>query len=301
MRRAAASLLFLLALAACSGEADFSDSMPTPVVLSAEEYQADILSLDRLIFAAGAIDEARRAAMGDQFEKLAARVKKGSDSKFLLLESLELRAVAAHARLADGPRALLGVQQNWIRLRNNLFDDRAWFARSAADLASVVTETEARGSSATSGGQAPSPVPDPALGQAAAPPVHPVTALHSNPLEGRWRLAELYGNGKRMHDAELSAAIWTFDEGLLSMEAAGAATHYSYSEVHDEGGNALHVRESDSPSNRPPADGWMIYTLEGNRLRVAFFDGLGERPAGFERTDGKSEPMLTVAILERGP
>ena len=85
------------------------------------------------------------------------------------------------------------------------------------------------------------------------------------------------------------------------MGSAAGSSHYSYSEVHDERGSALRVRESDTPSNRPPADGWMLYALEGDRLRVAFFDGLGERPDGFVRTDGKIEPMLTVAVLERAP
>jgi uncharacterized protein (TIGR03067 family) len=291
MRRGAAWLLLLLALAACSGEADFSDSMPAPVVLSAEKYQSEILLLDRLVFTPGPVDDARRKTMGDEFEKLGLKIKEGSDSKFLLLESLELRALAGHARRAEEGRAMTGLQQNWMRIRSNVFDDRAWFARSAADLAPAAEMTQTTASVAPEVTKA---TPEPAHSEGAI-------VLHTNPLEGRWRVRELYGNGKRMHDAELSPSVWTLDEGLLSMESGGASSHYSYSEVHDERGAALHVRESDSPSNRPPADGWMIYALEGNQLQVAFFDGLGERPDGFVRKDGKTEPMLTLAILDRVP
>jgi hypothetical protein len=287
MRRALAVLLLSLAVAACSGEADFSDSMPAPVILSAEKYQPQIEALDRLAFTAGDVDDARRKAMGDAFEELAGKVREGSDSKFLLLESLELRALAGHARRAEAGRGMQAVQENWMRIRNNLFDDRAWFARSAADLAPVPAATE----SAAAATQTEAPVTA----------THAPLVLHANPLHGRWALRELYGNGKRMTDAELSGAVWTFDEGLLSMESAGGSSHYSYSEVHDERGNALRVRESDTPSNRPAADGWMIYDVDGSRIKIAFFDGLGERPDGFERTDGKTEPMLTLAVLERVP
>jgi hypothetical protein len=29
------------------------------------------------------------------------------------------------------------LPQQWMRIRNNLFDDRSWFARNAADLEQV--------------------------------------------------------------------------------------------------------------------------------------------------------------------
>lgn len=288
--RAAAALVVIALLAGCSGEADFSDSMPQPVLLSAEKYQLQIESIDRLAFTPGPAGDERRKALGDELEALSGKIREGSDSKFLLLESLELRGLAERARRAEEGPSRNAVQQNWMRIRNNLFDDRAWFARSAADLTT-----------------APAPATEsaaPVTTTAAEPPAtaaHTPLVLHTNPLDGRWRLAELYGNGQRMNDAELANAVWTFDEGLLTMQSGADASHYSYSEVHDARGDALHVRESDTPSNRPAADGWMIYELAGDRMKVAFFDGLGERPDGFERTDGKRDPMLTLAVLERMP
>ena len=292
MRSTAAVLVLLMTMAVaggCSGEADFSDSMPQPVVLSAEKFQPQIESIDRLAFFPGPVGDERRKALGDELEKLSGKIKEGSDSKFLMLESLELRALAERARRAEEGPSLSAVQQNWMRIRNNVFDDRAWFARSAADLAAPSTTTQAaEPATATTASATP----------AAETATHAQLVLHTNPLDGRWRLAELYGGGKRMSDAELNAAIWTFDEGLLTMQSGATASHYSYSEVHDERGSALRVRESDTPSNRPAAEGWMLYELAGDRMKVAFYDGLGERPDGFE-AKGRSEPMLTLAVLER--
>lgn len=289
MRVIVAALVVAAMLAGCSGEADFSDSMPQPVILSAEKFQPRIESIDRLAFLPGPVGEERRKALGDELESLAGSIREGSDSKFLKLESLELRALAERARRAEEGPPLTAVQQKWMSIRNNLFDDRAWFARSAADLPAATT-TAVRATA-------------PSTSTAIAPPIgtatHAPLVLRANPLDGRWRLAELYGNGRRMSDAELAGATWTFDEGLLTMQSGANASHYSYSEVHDERGSALHVRESDTPSDRPAADGWMLYELTGDRMKLAFYDGLGERPAGFEPAPGKSEPMLTVAVLAR--
>lgn len=286
--RVVGALAVLAILAGCSGEADFSDSMPQPVILSAEKFQPRIESIDRLAFSPGPVGDERRKALGDELEALAGQIKEGSDSKFLKLESLELRALAERARRAEEGPSLTAVQQNWMRIRNNVFDDRAWFARSAADLTSTTSTSTQAASASTS--------------TSTAPQVETATralVVHTNPLDGQWRVAELYGNGKRMSDAELAGAIWTFDEGLLTMQNGANASHYSYSEVHDARGSALHVRESDTPSNRPAAEGWMLYDLAGDRMKVAFYDGLGERPAGFEPVRGESEPMLTLAVLER--
>ncbi|MEO8430950.1 MAG: hypothetical protein ABI592_05525 [Acidobacteriota bacterium] len=124
----------VFALHGCSGDADFSDVMPEPVTLSAEAYRSEIAGIDRLVFDEGPFMEKRGAELAESLENLARRVKAASDSRFLAIESLELRHLASVSKglSADAPRARL--QSNWIRLRSNLFDDREWFARSAADL-----------------------------------------------------------------------------------------------------------------------------------------------------------------------
>jgi hypothetical protein len=129
------SLLAGLA-AGCSGDADFSDAMPAPVTLNADQFRAEIIEIDRLVFGTGPLAAPRREDLGSRLEALAARVKASGESRFLLIESLELRRLASGARdLADVAAARTSLQNNWMRIRNNLFDDREWFARSAADLA----------------------------------------------------------------------------------------------------------------------------------------------------------------------
>jgi len=57
-----------------------------------------------------------------------------SDSRFITIEVLELKRLASMAKRfpPDAPRTTL--QNEWMRIRNNLFDDRSWFARSSRDL-----------------------------------------------------------------------------------------------------------------------------------------------------------------------
>jgi hypothetical protein len=127
-------MLGALIVGACRGNADFSDVAPTPVTLKAEDFQKEILAIDRLVFADGPLVPARREDLGRRLEALAGRVKASGDAPFLVLESLELRRLASGTRdlPPDAPKSTL--QREWMRIRNNLFDDRSWFARSAADL-----------------------------------------------------------------------------------------------------------------------------------------------------------------------
>ena len=129
-----AALLGVVVLAGCRGNADFSDVAPTPVTLKAEDFQKEIVAIDRLVFGEGPLVPARREDLGRRLEALAGRVMASGDAPFLVLESLELRRLASGTRELppDAPKATL--QREWMRIRNNLFDDRSWFARSAADL-----------------------------------------------------------------------------------------------------------------------------------------------------------------------
>jgi hypothetical protein len=126
-------ILAAASLAACQGNADFSDVPPT-ITLSAEEYQADIMTIDRLVFEEKPFTIERRNALAAKLQTFARRIREKMDSPFLELGSLELKRLAEMAKGLgpDSPRASL--QNQWMRIRSNLFDDRAWFARSAADL-----------------------------------------------------------------------------------------------------------------------------------------------------------------------
>ena len=122
------------AASCCRGDADFSDAMPPVVTLRAEDYQAEIMEIDRLVFDDAPFTKERREALSGRVEALAARIPQGSDSKFLKLEALELRRLAGIAKHLPSEPPPAALANDWMRLRNNLFEDRAWMARSAADL-----------------------------------------------------------------------------------------------------------------------------------------------------------------------
>ncbi len=133
----ARTLLLVLALTplvGCQTATVSSEKLPEPVLLNAEDYQKEIVEIDRLVFAERPFDDARRESLTTKLRELAERVKGTSDARFLQVESNELKTLAEGSR--HMPEAGLRTQlpRQWMRVRNNLFDDRAWFARSAADL-----------------------------------------------------------------------------------------------------------------------------------------------------------------------
>ncbi len=79
---------------------------------------------------------------------------------------------------------------------------------------------------------------------------------------------------------------------------AGTSVRYAVTPIHDAHGSALFLRAREPMEGRLET-GWMIYEIAGELLTVAFHDGLGERPAGFEPPSGHSEPMLVKAVLVR--
>ena len=119
---------------ACRGNADFSDAMPAPVTLSAEEYRPEITEIDRLVFAEGPFDETRRDSLAGKLDRLARRMKTSSDSRFIAIEALEVRRLARVAKRAPAKPPPSMLSDQWMRIRSNVFDDRSWFARRAADL-----------------------------------------------------------------------------------------------------------------------------------------------------------------------
>jgi hypothetical protein len=134
MRRLPVILIAVLSAWSCRGNADFSDAMPAPVILAAEDYRREIAEIDRLVFRQGLFDDARRTALAGELEGLSRRMKAASDSRFIAIEVLEIRKLAEMAKRAPAkpPPGMLSDQ--WMRIRSNVFDDRSWFARSAADL-----------------------------------------------------------------------------------------------------------------------------------------------------------------------
>jgi hypothetical protein len=112
------------------------------VTLNADEYRQEITGIDRLVFDEKPFDDDRRALLAAKLGELAARVKTAKDSHFLEIEAYEIRRLGDGSKNMpeQGLRSQLPIQ--WMRIRNNLFDDRSWFARSAADLETVPTPSQ---------------------------------------------------------------------------------------------------------------------------------------------------------------
>jgi uncharacterized protein (TIGR03067 family) len=99
-------------------------------------------------------------------------------------------------------------------------------------------------------------------------------------LQGTWQVVSILFEGVPRADHKQIAAKWSFGPGELSIErATGETARYS-------------VRMD--AASQPPAffatplaptvdrGAWMLYAREGERLRIALFDGGQERPTGFE-------------------
>jgi hypothetical protein len=135
MSSAMRTLAVTVALVAMGGcYTDLVQHLPQPVVLNAEDYRQEITDIDRLLFSPKGYDDTRRAQLAARLEGLATRIVAGSDSRFLKTEASEIRTLAGLAKhtRAGVPRDHL--EENWMRIRNNLFEDRNWMARSAADV-----------------------------------------------------------------------------------------------------------------------------------------------------------------------
>jgi hypothetical protein len=139
MRRVIMPMLAAAALSGCGKSAPEPPPKPLEetlqvVMLNADEYRQEITDIDRLVFDEKPFDDDRRTLLATKLGELASRVKTAKDSHFLEIEAYEIK------RLADGSKNMpeqglrSQLPNQWMRIRNNLFDDRSWFARSAADL-----------------------------------------------------------------------------------------------------------------------------------------------------------------------
>jgi uncharacterized protein (TIGR03067 family) len=277
-----------VALAACKGNADFSGAVPDPVVLDADRFRGEITEIDRLVFGAAPLEAERRAALASRLDELAGRVKATSDSRFLALEALELRALGQAAK--SRPQAALC--NDWMRIRNNLFEDRSWFARSAADLEPLPGVSK--------GGENPV-----GAEESAAISRPGAASANEDGLDGRWRVRDIEGNGRPISDPELTNSVWAFSGDELAVQGpAGPRGLYRVTRIRDGRGSALYLESKGGPGSPAAARterGWMLYELAGAELKLAFFDGLSDRPESFERPSGRGEPMFLVVSLNREP
>jgi hypothetical protein len=268
--------LLVIALAVrCNVEADFSGAIET-TTLNADEYQQEIARIDRLLFREEPLGKDGPKALETELDDLAKRVKaEGPDSKFLRLESLELQLLAKKAGRLSSEGTGAALQNDWMRIRNNLFDDRAWFVRSAADLeyAASVVDTAQEEMAAVE--------EEPAL---------PFGTTEDEPrstLTGQWQVRAMRMNGKPSDDAELMHSIWTFEEPrLTTMDRDGNTAVFEYRRED----NLLFVSGAEGM-------GWMLYAIDGNGLRIAFHDNFAGKPRSLDADPSRPDPMHVLLSL----
>jgi len=118
-------------LAGCNVEADFSDQLKTETLV-AEQYQQEIAAIDRLVFAETPLGDEGVAALEKDLNDVAARITVGKpDSKFLKLESLELRHLANLAKRLSPSGTGARLQNDWMRIRNKIPDARLIMANAS--------------------------------------------------------------------------------------------------------------------------------------------------------------------------
>jgi hypothetical protein len=122
----------LVVMFGCSS--DVSKQLPEPVTLNADDYRQEITDIDRFLFSLKPYDDARRAQLAATLEGLASRITAGSESRFLKMEASEIRILASLAKHTSASAPRDHLEKNWMRIRNNLFEDRSWMVRGAADL-----------------------------------------------------------------------------------------------------------------------------------------------------------------------
>lgn len=143
IRAGVVCVLSLFLLAGCKGYVDLGAYLPMPPILNADEYRPEITAIDRLVFEQSQFTETRRAALAAKIDQLAARIRKSSTSRFIAVEAFELKALAARYRSAAPDTFTVALSNEWMRIRSNLFEECAWFARSAADLEPLQREMPA--------------------------------------------------------------------------------------------------------------------------------------------------------------
>jgi uncharacterized protein (TIGR03067 family) len=259
--------------------------------LNADQYRREILMIDRLVFENEPLSETRRELLAAKLGELATRVKSVSNTQFLEIESAELKKLADYAQSFPESELRTNLENQWMRIRNNVFDDRSWFARSAKDLEPL------RATPAAANPLMPV-VPSDSVKETPRT-VPPAEHLTTHGLEGRWTVRELCGNGRLMTDPEISNSVWIFRGDQLTFESRfKSPSSYKFTKIDDDRGEAL-LLESNRSNHSADERGWMNYELGSTELKVAFYDGLNERPDGFTPKAGKAEPTLIVVILQQ--
>ncbi|MEO8054593.1 MAG: hypothetical protein ABI768_05540 [Acidobacteriota bacterium] len=110
---------------------------------------------------------------------------------------------------------------------------------------------------------------------------HAVTrdAAAGRELQGSWSVLSATVGGRLVEDAKLVKATWSFQDGVLSAtDGLGQTERFTLS-TDPAAPDALRL-DPIAPSKE--RGGWILFRREEDRLTLALYDNLEERPAGFE-------------------
>jgi len=114
-------------------------------------------------------------------------------------------------------------------------------------------------------------------------------------LQGSWDVVSATMNGKAARDASLLEGHWTFKGNELNLQSPKEGTaRFTLKLDAKAQPNAFQLMPVEPAVE---ASGWMLYSREGEKLKVAFYDNLQGRPESFEPRSPRSEPELIVVTL----
>jgi uncharacterized protein (TIGR03067 family) len=127
---------------------------------------------------------------------------------------------------------------------------------------------------------------------ALAPPVR--AGLERVP-EGTWAVAQATLNGEYRADRKVLNSTWTFRGNELVVQQAGGA-HLRWALTFDPAAEppAFRATPLDAPGERPV---WMIVSQRHDELRLAFYDGLDQRPEDF----GPRRKLVVLTLVPAPP
>ena len=99
-------------------------------------------------------------------------------------------------------------------------------------------------------------------------------------LSGVWIAASVTFEGAPDFDSKLIGSTWSFNNNELSVERRNGDWARYVVRIERDAKPRTFALTPVAPTTEPP--GVMIYAREGDRLRLAFIDGMKGRPTGFE-------------------
>jgi uncharacterized protein (TIGR03067 family) len=114
-------------------------------------------------------------------------------------------------------------------------------------------------------------------------------------LQGSWSVVSATMNGRECRDASILESGWLFkgNELFLQSPQKGKVRFALKMDTNAEL-KAFHLTPVE-PANE--VSGWMLFSREGQSLKIAFYDNLQGRPESFEPREPRSKPELIVVTL----